>query len=68
VSRKADPPAGMSWGEADRRHQVRVGLEMTPAERLRWLEETVEELRPWLGLAQKQHGAGPRPTNRTRTG
>lgn len=30
---------------------LEMGLAMTPAERLRWLEETVEELLPWLGLA-----------------
>jgi hypothetical protein len=29
-----------------------MGLAMTPAERLRWLEETVEELLPWVGRAR----------------
>lgn len=29
-----------------------VGLTMTPAERLRWLEETVEELRKVCGAAR----------------
>ena len=28
-----------------------MGLRLTPAQRLRWLEETVEELLPWVGLA-----------------
>ena len=31
---------------------LRMGLEMTPAERLRWLEETVEEMLPWVGRAR----------------
>ncbi|MCP3957813.1 MAG: hypothetical protein GY719_08175 [bacterium] len=41
------------WGaETERLHQIRVALAMTPAERLRWLETTVAELRPWVGLAR----------------
>ncbi|MDH3402077.1 MAG: hypothetical protein OES32_09405 [Acidobacteriota bacterium] len=31
-----------------------MGLRLTPAQRLRWLEETVEELLPWLGLASRR--------------
>lgn len=31
-----------------------MGLRLTPAQRLRWLETTVEELLPWLGLAGRQ--------------
>ena len=30
--------------ESTRRHHIRLGLQMTPAERLRWLEETVDEM------------------------
>ena len=42
-----------SWTFADSRSRVlRMGLRMTPAERLRWLEETVEELLPWVGRAR----------------
>ncbi len=44
---------GMSWRDWDRRHEIRIGLSMTPAERLQWLEDTVEELRPWVGLCSK---------------
>jgi hypothetical protein len=36
-----------------RRHHLRLGLQMTPAERLRWLEETVEEMRQLQGLARR---------------
>lgn len=36
-----------------RRNHLQVGLSMTPAERLRWLEETVEEMRGLQGLARK---------------
>jgi len=33
--------------------QVRRGLRFTPAERLAWLETTMEELRGWVGLARR---------------
>jgi hypothetical protein len=35
-----------------RRHHIRQGLRLTPAERLRWLEETVDEMRRLQGLAR----------------
>ena len=34
------------------RRQVRLGLTLTPAQRLRWLERTMEELRPLVGRAR----------------
>jgi hypothetical protein len=34
------------------RHHIRRGLQLTPAERLRWLEETVDEMRRLQGLAR----------------
>jgi hypothetical protein len=40
-----------SWDET-RRRQARLGLDMTPAERLRWLEETLDEMRRLQGLAR----------------
>jgi len=46
-------------GEFDRGHdghwrrQVRLGLDLTPAERLRWLERTVSELRQVQGRARQ---------------
>lgn len=47
------PPAEELWTfEGSRSRVLRMGLEMTPAERLRWLEETVEELLPWVGRAR----------------
>lgn len=36
-----------------RRRQARRGLHLSPAERLRWLEETMEELRSLLGRARR---------------
>ncbi len=39
--------------EAHRLQQVRMGLRLTPVERLRWLERTMEELRRLLGRAKK---------------
>jgi hypothetical protein len=41
------------------RCQARIGLDLTPAERLRWLEETMEQLRGLLGRAQ--HGRPVEP-------
>lgn len=35
-----------------RRHHLRRGLRLTPMERLRWLEETVDEMRRLQGLAR----------------
>ena len=46
-------------GEFDRgfeghsRRQARLGLKLTPAERLRWLEQTMEELRGLLCRARQ---------------
>lgn len=40
--------------EAHRRRQVRLGLQLSPAERLRWLEQSMEELRKLVGRAR--HG------------
>ncbi len=36
-----------------RRQHLRRGLRLTPAERLRWLEETVDEMRRLQGLARQ---------------
>jgi predicted oxidoreductase len=35
------------------RRQARLGLTLTPAERLRWLEETMDQLRPLVGRARQ---------------
>ncbi len=51
--------AGFDRGfEGHWRRQVRLGLALTPAERLRWLEQTMEELRPLVGRA-----CGARPVD-----
>ena len=58
MSEPADPknpePSGLEgWDFAGtRRHHFQQGLRMTPAERLRWLEDTVEEMRRLQGLAR----------------
>lgn len=44
--------------EGTRRHHLRHGLRLTPAERLRWLEETVDEMRRLQGLARKGRRVG----------
>jgi len=49
----------IAWDfEGARRHHLRRGLLMTPAERLRWLEETVEEMRQLQGLARRGRRIG----------
>lgn len=35
-----------------RRRQARIGLALTPLQRLRWLEETMEEMRRLLGRSR----------------
>jgi hypothetical protein len=50
-----NPTAQNRWDwdfEGTRRHHFKVGLSLTPEERLRWLEETVEEMRGLQGLAR----------------
>ena len=47
-----EPQATPSGYEAHRRAQARMGLRLTPAERLRWLEETMRTLRRWQGRAR----------------
>jgi hypothetical protein len=49
----AKEPAGFERGfDGHWRRQVRLGLALTPAQRLRWLEQTMEELRPLVGRAR----------------
>ena len=43
---------------AHRRRQARLGLALTPAERLRWLEETMEALRRLKCAARLGRPAG----------
>jgi hypothetical protein len=38
--------------DGHRRVQARMGLRLTPAERLRWLDEAMDALRRWQGLAR----------------
>jgi hypothetical protein len=50
-----NPPLRKDWDwdfEGTRRHHLEIGLSLTPEERLRWLEETVEEMRSLQGLAR----------------
>ena len=52
----SEPPEtiGDGWDfDGARRHHSRRGLRLTPAQRLQWLEETVEEMRRLQGLARQ---------------
>jgi len=47
---RAKEPVGFDRGfDGHWRRQVRLGLALTPAQWLRWLEQTMEELRPLVG-------------------
>ena len=49
----------IAWDfEGTRRHHLRLGLRMTSAERLRWLEDTVDEMRQLQALARKGRRIG----------
>lgn len=53
------PKEEIAWDfEGTRRHHLQLGLPMTPVERLRWLEETVDEMRQLQGLARKGRPVG----------
>ena len=45
--------------DGHRRAQARIGLSLTYAERLRWLEETMVALRRWQGRARQGGGSSP---------
>jgi hypothetical protein len=51
-TRPEAPPEFPSGFDAHREDQAGIGLTMTPAERLRWLEETMDTLRRWQGRAR----------------
>ena len=50
---------------ANRSLMIRKGLELTQAERLRWLEDTVEELLPWVGRARLGRPTQEAPAGKT---
>ena len=53
-ARDEDSNGGFDRGwDGHRRRQATLGLALTPAERLRWLEETMETLRRWQGRARE---------------
>lgn len=53
VTDQARPSKDYGWSHSDtRRRQIRAGLHMTPAERLAWLEEMLDELLPLVGRAR----------------
>lgn len=50
----------MDWDfKGHRRRQARLGLRLSPAERLRWLEESMEELRKLVGRARQGRPVSP---------
>jgi hypothetical protein len=66
MSREKTPGPQEPWTfAANRSLQIRKGLELTPAERLRWLEDTVEELLPWVGRARLGRPVQGAPAGKT---
>jgi hypothetical protein len=61
----ADLPRGF---DGHRRAQAGLGLRLTPAERLRWLEETMAALRRWRGRARAAIGGSSPDTQRPASG
>jgi hypothetical protein len=59
---KPDDPAAWPRGWAEHRivQAQALGARLTPAERLRWLEETMATMRRWVGRAAAP-GQGPTP-------
>jgi hypothetical protein len=52
------PATGFGWSHAEtRQRQVRAGTRMTPAERLAWLEDMLDELLPVVGRARAEERA-----------
>lgn len=48
------PDAALEWTHVGTvRRQLEAGRRMTPAERLRWLEEMLDELLPLVGRARE---------------
>jgi len=58
--------AGFDVGYEGHQHrQARLGLELTPAQRLAWLESKLLEIRSLLGVARRPPtGSPPRPAAR----
>ncbi len=57
VNNQSHTSTRFGWTHAEtRQRQIRAGLRMTPAERLAWLEEVLDELLPLVGRARE---AGP---------
>jgi hypothetical protein len=56
-----DDNGGFDRGyEGHARRQACLALRLTPAERLRWIEQTMEELRRVVGRAGRGRLVGPR--------
>jgi hypothetical protein len=52
MTTRRDDETGWPRGwDGHRRAQAELGLRLTPAERLRWLEETMATMRRWVGRA-----------------
>ena len=62
TDRSPEPAGDSGWDrgfDGHRRRQARLGLRLTHAERLRWLEQTMEELRRLVGRARQGRPIGP---------
>jgi len=54
MSEISRPATGLGWSHVEtRRRQVAFGARLTPAERLAWLEDMLDEILPLLGNARE---------------
>ena len=61
-------PAWPRGFEEHRSRQAGLGLQLTPAGRLRWLEETMAVLRRWQGRAREAAATPPASADVPRPG
>ncbi len=61
---KSDDTAGWPRGWDEHRRAQAPGARLTPAERLRWLEETMATMRRWVGRAAAPNRNPSPPPNR----
>jgi hypothetical protein len=58
MSETTRPSSSLGWSHAEtRRRQIAFGARLSPAERLAWLEDMLDEILPLLGKAREPERA-----------
>jgi len=67
MAKRVGDEAGYGWSRIDHdRRQARLGLELTPVQRLEWLERTMDEMLRLVGRAGCRGPEGDRGRRGTR--